>query len=124
MIDDAAAAKRFRDAVHHAHLALVTSDISQGRFVLDLQCGSITIAPTAQAAQKLLTLAEAVYGKHQGEARELSQLVAKRELLEDDLDDTITVWQSSARARAADAPQKWVRFGEWIDDQFLVGLRL
>jgi hypothetical protein len=114
-------AVEFRRRLEEMQLPLKTSDSDQEKFVFELSAGQIVIDPHPVQARQLLWLAEAMYTKGCGEARELAGLVARRDELEEDADlPTQVTWQSADHTSARFNTEDWVRFEDWIADQFFL----
>lgn len=111
----------FRRRLDEMQLLLKPSDADQDRFVFELSRGQIMVDPHPTQARQVLLLAEALYSKGYGEAFELAGLVARREDLEEDSSlPMIVVWQSADLNSARLNPEDWVRFEDWLSDQFFL----
>lgn len=114
----------FRRLAEAQGVLLRTADEEEARFVFDLKAGPMATSTHPKIARQLLLLAEAIYAPDRGEARELAGLVARREALEDEESISLVIWQHAARAHAGDPERydrrEWIRFEDWISDQFLL----
>jgi hypothetical protein len=116
-----AIAAEFRRRLDEMQIVLRPSEADEDRFVFELASGQIVIDPHPTQARQLLLLAEALYTKGFGEALELAGLVARREELEEDTSlPMIVVWQSADLTSARLNPEDWVRFEDWVADQFFL----
>lgn len=113
--------KEFRRRLDEMHLMLESPESEADRFVFDLAGGQIVIDPHPTQTRQVLLLAEAVCSKGQGEALELARLVAKRDHLEHPgAHPHIVVWRDADHTSARFNQEDWVRFEDWIHDQFLL----
>jgi hypothetical protein len=113
--------KSIRDLAYEAGLLL---DIASPyrKFVLDLDGSTVVIPADVRCLIRLVELAAEAHGPHRGGHRELLDLVARREDLDEEAGEArpdIVFWLDADDPKVRRDPSAWIRLGTWLEDQIV-----